>query len=194
MGGLDRINGVFNHEGMRKLWLRIRIPIGALVLCGLIPLVKREWFWLGLPVSLAGEFIQLWCFAALHKGKELACKGPYAFVRNPMYLGRYFIVLGFVLLLGEIGLWLLVPYTAFYWFYMFNRVGREEAFLKKALGEPYADYCRRVNRFLPTCKGVSAQSVCYWNWALLTKNHGWINAAALVGVYVVLYFVAGLLH
>ena len=187
MGALDSINKVFNHAGMRKWWLRIRVPVGLLVVCGLIPLVRLDYFWPALAVSLVGELLQLWCFAALHKRKELACKGPYAFVRNPMYLGRYFIVLGFVLLLGVPGLWLLIPYTVFYWFYMRNRVGREEAFLVGALGEPYADYCRRVNRFLPTFKGVTASSVCFWNWKLLKKNHGWENAAALVAVYAALY-------
>ena len=53
-----------------------------------------------------GEAIQLWCFASLDKGRTLAFNGPYALVRNPMYLGRYFILLGGLMLLGNA--WLLL--------------------------------------------------------------------------------------
>jgi protein-S-isoprenylcysteine O-methyltransferase Ste14 len=188
---LDRINAVFNHEGMRKRWLRIRIPVGVLIICLLVPLVRREYFFGAAAISLIGELIQLWCFAALDKGRSLACRGPYAFVRNPMYLGRYFIVLGFVVLLGKPGLWLLLPFTIFYWFYMRNRVAREEEFLAGALGEDYAAYCGRVNRFLPTFTDISGKAMLYWNWSLFTRNHGWTNLIALLAVYAVLYLISG---
>ena len=71
-----------------------------------------------------GELIQLWSFASLDKNSDLAIRGPYALVRNPMYLGRYFILLGFLILLGA--WWVLVVYSVVYWFYMDTRVEREE--------------------------------------------------------------------
>jgi len=52
-----------------------------------------RWLWPGFFVSMAGELIQLWCFASLDKNRDLACNGPYALTRNPMYLGRFLIVL-----------------------------------------------------------------------------------------------------
>jgi len=42
-----------------------------------------------------------------------------------------------------------VVYTVIYYFYMVNRVKREEAHLRAVLGAPYAEYCAAVRRFLP---------------------------------------------
>jgi hypothetical protein len=52
-------------------------------------------------------------------------------VRNPMYLGRFFILLGFLMLLDQ--WWLLLAYTVIYWLYMDARVQREEAHLRADL-------------------------------------------------------------
>ena len=41
-------------------------------------------------------------FASLTKNSDLAIRGPYAMVRNPMYLGRFFILFGFLMLLGPL--------------------------------------------------------------------------------------------
>ena len=195
-GGLAGIHAVFNHPGLRKFWCRIRYPFATVLLVMLAwlfwkyPLIQPQWFRIGFAVSLLGDFIQLWCFASLKKEKVLACRGPYVLVRNPMYLGRYFIVLGLILLLGRPGLWAVVPYTIFYWFYMVNRVRREEAKLAGIFGADYDAYCRNVNRFLPSPRGGHLRNVLYWNWGLLHGNHGWVNLAALLVAYAVLYVCA----
>lgn len=180
----DQINSIFNHKGMRRLWIKVRVVVVLLFAVLLIPLVQPGWFWVGLAVSLFGELIQLWCFASLDKNKTVARQGPYALVRNPMYLGRYFIVLGIILLLGAPGVYALVPYTVFYGFYMANRVKREEETLKTRLGADYLQYCEEVNRFLPSSKGVPFKSILFWNNALLSQNHGIQNAAGLLAAYV----------
>jgi protein-S-isoprenylcysteine O-methyltransferase Ste14 len=189
-GALSGIHAFFNHPGLRKFWCRVRFPVGAIALVLVAFLVRPEWFWTGFAVSMAGELIQLWCFASLKKEKILACRGPYVLVRNPMYLGRYLIVLGAILLLGRPGLMAVIPYTLFYWFYMVNRVRREEAKLIGIFGADYEAYCQNVNRFLPSTRGGNLRHVAYWNWELLTGNHGWINAAALLIAYAILYVVA----
>ena len=62
-GWLERIHAFFNHPGLRKFWCRIRFPVAVILLVLLALFVQQEWFWIGLAVSLLGEFIQLWCFA-----------------------------------------------------------------------------------------------------------------------------------
>ena len=184
---IEQINSIFNHKEMRRLWIRIRVMVVLLSAVLLIPLIQPGWFWAGLTVSLAGELIQLWCFAALDKNETVARQGLYALVRNPMYLGRYFIVLGVVLLLGTPGVYALVPFTVFYGFYMVNRVKREEATLRTKLGADYLQYCSEVNRFLPSIKGVPLESILFWNNTLLTQNHGPSNALGLLAAYVFFY-------
>ena len=74
-------------------------------------------------------------------------------VRNPMYLGRFVMLSGFVLLLGS-G-WL-VGFTIAYWAYMDARVQREEAHLRPISAPPTRDYRRNVRRFVPgwRCPGA----------------------------------------
>lgn len=175
---LDAIHGFFNHPGFRAIFVKARVPLGILVAGVLLWFAQPQWFWAGLAVSMLGEFIQLWSFASLNKNVDLACNGPYALVRNPMYLGRYFIILGAVMLLGNP--WLIGFYTVIYYFYMVNRVKREEKRLRPALGKPYEDYCARVNRFLPGAP-YQGNPVVYWRSELLRQNNGWAN---LVGTLV----------
>jgi protein-S-isoprenylcysteine O-methyltransferase Ste14 len=172
---VERIHAFFNHAGFRKAWVKSRVLIG-LVLAGMVLWqMDPRWLLPGFLVSMAGELIQLWCFASLNKSVDLACNGPYAVVRNPMYLGRFFIILGAVMLLGN--WWLILAYVVIYYFYMVNRVKREEAKLRPILGAPYAQYCAAVHPFLPG-QPYRGSTLVYWDWKLLRQNHGGANLAA----------------
>jgi protein-S-isoprenylcysteine O-methyltransferase Ste14 len=184
---LTSIRSFFNNPGVRRTYVRLRVPlaiiaIAALVLSGAL---RRDWLLAGFVVSMFGEFIQLWSFASLDKNSDLAIRGPYAMVRNPMYLGRYFILLGFLMLLGV--WWILVVYTVVYWFYMDTRVEREEAHLRPIFGPRYDEYCARVRRFIPGAP-LPGQPLAYWNWTLFRQNNAAMN---LLGTLVVWAVVAG---
>ena len=84
-----------------------------------------------------------------------------------MYLGRYFILLGFLMLLGA-G-WIAL-YTVAYWFYMDTRVEREEAHLRPIFGPRYDEYCAKVRRFFPG-PPLAGQPVAYWSWTLFRQNN-----------------------
>ncbi|MDY6952608.1 MAG: isoprenylcysteine carboxylmethyltransferase family protein [Thermodesulfobacteriota bacterium] len=187
-GVVSRAHDVFNNKTLRSLWLRLRYPLFLLAIIVLLRHIKSAWFLPGLIVCLLGELIQLWCFAALDKNKTLAMKGPYTLTRNPMYLGRFFLLLGCLLLTGSI--WLVCLYAVLYYFYMVNRVQREERKLRQVFGKAYEDYCRKVNRFLPSIKGVAWESLWFFKWNLLLKNNGHWNLAAVTLSFVVFYFFA----
>jgi protein-S-isoprenylcysteine O-methyltransferase Ste14 len=169
---LATIHSVFNHPGLRAAFVKARVPIGVIAAAVLLYFAQPQWLWAGFAVSMFGELIQLWSFASLNKNVDLACNGPYTVVRNPMYLGRYFIILGAVMLLGNA--WLALLYTVVYYFYMVNRVKREEDRLRPALGKPYADYCAHVNRFLPG-RPYQGNRVLFWDAQLFRQNNGWKN-------------------
>ena len=178
---LDSIHAFFNHAGFRAFWVRMRVPLVLAVAVAILWFADPLWLWPGFVVSMAGELIQLWCFASLDKNRDLACNGPYALVRNPMYLGRFLIVLGVVMLLGS--LWVIGAYTVLYSFYMVNRVKREEARLREVLGASYAEYSAAVHRFVPG-RPYRDNPVRYWNWALLRQNHGWANLAGTLAFWI----------
>lgn len=184
---LRPIHSFFNHPGLRKFWLKARFIIVLVAIAFMTQLADPKWFWIGLTISLLGEFFQLWCWSTLRTSKSLAYLGPYSMVRNPMYLGRYFIVLGVILLAGMPGVWFIIPYTLIYGFYMVNRVRREEKKLTEMFGEDYLDYCSKVNRFLPSFRGFNPDTVFSWNWDTFHENHGVMNLVGLLAIYAIFY-------
>jgi protein-S-isoprenylcysteine O-methyltransferase Ste14 len=179
---LTSIRSVFNHPGIRRAYVRLRVPLAIVAIVVAFPFLRRDWLLAGFVVSMLGELIQLWSFASLDKNSDLAIRGPYAMVRNPMYLGRYFILLGFLMLLGT-G-WILVLYTVAYWFYMDTRVEREEAHLRPIFGPRYDEYCASVRRFMPG-PPLPGQPVAYWNWTLFRQNNAAANLIGTLAVWAV---------
>ncbi len=110
----DAIHRLFNNPTLRKALVRSRVLLGLLAVAAIIWKLDPRWLLPGFLVSMFGELVQLWCFASLDKSRTLASNGPYALVRNPMYLGRYFILLGGLMLLGR--WWVLVLFTVVYYF------------------------------------------------------------------------------
>ncbi len=182
---LQAIHGIFNHPGARKVFLKLRYVL----FLGLLVLLARYADAARMPVafliSFLGEMIQLWSFASLVKNEQLTARGPYVLVRNPMYLGRFFLILGLVVLLGN--LYLIPVYILFYYFYMVNRVKREEVRLTQLLGQPYQDYCARVNRFMPSWSKLFDPAVRFFNREVLLRNNGHWNLLAMLSFYGALY-------
>jgi protein-S-isoprenylcysteine O-methyltransferase Ste14 len=182
------VHRLFNQPALRKTLVRLRVPLFIALGIALIWYAKRDWFAPALAVSLLGEAVQLWCFASLQKNQVLAANGPYALVRNPMYLGRYLLLAGMLMLLGSGSV--LAAFTILYYFYMVNRVRREEALLAQRFGEAYARYCARVPRFLPRFSPQAEGRIAFFDWETFVRNHGRRNLAQVAGFYALAaYFV-----
>lgn len=170
---------LFNHPGLRRLLLKFRIPI-VVVLIAVWPWwIKPELIAVAILVTLLGEALQVWCFACIEKETVLTIRGPYQLCRNPMYLGRYLLILGFIIATGS---WIAcVLYTIAYWFYMVNRVKREEPVLENIFGDPYREYCRDVNRFMPGTKRLD-KDFWFFDWSIMLSNNGhWNLLSVIVG-------------
>jgi protein-S-isoprenylcysteine O-methyltransferase Ste14 len=184
---VNRIHEIFNNKRFRYVLLKSRYPISLIAVIILILNINPAWFAVGCIVAFFGELIQLWCFASLDKNKMLAVKGPYMLMRNPMYIGRFFLLLGVLLLAGN-G-WIVFIFIVVYYFYMVNRVKREEAKLQPLFGESYRKYCQKVNRFVPSLKAVDWGSLFFFRWNLLLKNNGHWNFIAMLVCFFIFYFV-----
>jgi protein-S-isoprenylcysteine O-methyltransferase Ste14 len=73
-------------------------------------------------------------------------RGPYRWVRNPMYLGHLIFFAGMALVLGS---WIAAAVFVFHAAWFHRRVRDDEARLEALFGDPYREYCRRVKRWLP---------------------------------------------
>lgn len=78
--------------------------------------------------------------------ERLVLEGPYAWTRNPMYLGHLIFLAGLALTLrSELAAAILVASVV----YFHVRVRKDEKRLREYFGEAYAQYCARVKRWIP---------------------------------------------
>ena len=179
------ISGLFGNVTIRRFLVRMRHLLAIVLLVPLAAFMDPRLLPIGFAVSIVGQLIQTWCFASLVKNKELTMRGPYVFVRNPMYLGRYFLLLGFVILPGN---WIVaVVFTITYYLYMVNRVKREERRLNKVFGEDYARYRSDVRPFLPVVSRLFRKEVWFFDWSMFLRNNAHWNLLGTFGAYVVLF-------
>lgn len=179
------LDALFGNAAIRRALFKSRF---FLVLALLVPLawaMDPAWLGPGFAISMLGQLIQTWCFAALVKNRELTVRGPYVLSRNPMYVGRYFLILGFVLLLANA--WVVVGYTAAYGLYMVQRVKREETRLARVFGTRYANYSSEVPRFVPALGRLGERTLWYWDWGTFAENHAHWNIVGTLAAYAALW-------
>ncbi len=183
---VQRIHDLFNNKKARKVLVKARIPIALLFIIFITFQIKKEYFFYGMAISFFGEFIQVWCFSSLDKQKTIAIRGLYSITRNPMYIGRYFLILGGLVLTGNI--LLIIFYTLFYYFYMVNRVKREEETLEGIFGDDYLNYLKTVNRFFPSFKITNFKTLFFFRWKLFFQNNAHINILSVIITYAIIYY------
>jgi len=101
----------------------------------------------GLPVSLAGLALRAWAAGHLEKDRELVRSGPYAYVRNPLYIGTLLVAAGLVIAARQWGLALL--FTGVFLLIYLPAIQLEEQHLRD-LFPGFADYAQRVPALWPT--------------------------------------------
>jgi protein-S-isoprenylcysteine O-methyltransferase Ste14 len=146
---------------------RLRVP-GGFVLGG-------AFLWLseptskslgaGVPLSLAGLAIRAWAAGHLEKNLTLAESGPYAWVRNPLYVGTLAVAAGLVIASRrwELG----VLFAAMFLLVYLPVVELEEQHLRE-LFPAYADYARRVRKLTP--RWPPRPSPQRFRWAVYQRN------------------------
>jgi protein-S-isoprenylcysteine O-methyltransferase Ste14 len=101
----------------------------------------------GAAVSLAGLLLRAWGSGHLRKNDALATSGPYAYTRNPLYLGSFIMGLGFTIASGR---WPLGALFVALFLGIYLPVMRvESATLMQLFGNSFQEYARAVPVFLP---------------------------------------------
>ncbi len=104
--------------------------------------------WWGIGLALAGEALRLLASAYLHKGgEEVTSTGPYAFCRNPLYLGTGLMITGMTVAVRA--WWLAAAVALVFIAFHLITIAYEESRLTERYGEPYREYCRHVPRLVP---------------------------------------------
>ena len=153
---------------------RLRVP------CGFVLVAAFAWFSdpspralaVGIPISVVGLLIRGWAAGHLAKNQSLAVGGPYAFTRNPLYLGTLLVALGLVIASREPAL--AVLFAAAFGLVYLPAIELEEQHLRKLFPE-YASYAERVPRLGVRIPGESSGES--FRLALYRKNQEYQAAA-----------------
>ena len=160
---------------------KLRVPFGFILVAAFLWLASPSWLSLaaGLPVSLAGLAVRAWAAGHLEKNLELAESGPYARVRNPLYLGTLGVAAGLVIASWrwELG----VLFAAVFALVYMPVVELEEQHLGKLFPE-YQEYAERVPKLMPGFpnrdrEGAGAN---HFQWALYVRNREYEALAGFI--------------
>jgi protein-S-isoprenylcysteine O-methyltransferase Ste14 len=159
---------------------RLRVPSGFLLAAAFVwfaqpSLQSMEY---GLPISIAGLALRAWAAGHLAKNQRLATSGPYAYTRNPLYLGTLIVASGLAVAGRSTGLSIL--FAAVFLLVYLPVILLEEQHLHQLFPE-YADYARQVPSLLPRRKAWPGST--RFNSQLYWKNQEYQAALAfLAGV------------
>lgn len=127
---------------------RMRVPLGFLFAIFYLTLARpNAWSIIaGAVLAAAGLAIRALASGYVRKNEDLATTGPYAYTRNPLYLGSIVIAAGFALMARNwiVVLILLVMFVAIY----LPVIRGEEEFLRARFPQ-FAEYEQRVPRLIP---------------------------------------------
>jgi protein-S-isoprenylcysteine O-methyltransferase Ste14 len=119
----------------------------------------------GIPAALLGLALRAWAAGHLAKNEELATSGPFAYVRNPLYLGTLITAAGLVAAARE--LWLAAIFAAAFGLVYLPAIELEEQHLR-VIFAGYAAYAARIRRFVPVAKWTGGRSA--FSWPLYRRN------------------------
>ncbi|RMH13872.1 MAG: isoprenylcysteine carboxylmethyltransferase family protein [Gemmatimonadetes bacterium] len=173
--------------GLNLAARRVRLRGGALLALLFLYAADPSPLWLAIgavPAAL-GLLLRGWAAGVIHKDRVLSTTGPYAFTRNPLYLGSFLLGSG-VVAAGGRPLFLLV-FALFFGFVYRATIRREARELEVRFGDPYRAWAEAVPAFLPRLTPYRARASsdddepAAFSWSRYRRNREW---EALLGTLV----------
>ena len=134
---------------------------------------------LGVGVTVLGELIRLWGvhhIGAISRTRSerlgpLVAGGPFALIRNPLYIGNIGLWVGFALTARLV--WL-APVIFVLFALEYHAIVRwEETLLQSRLGQEYRAYAARVPRWLPTLRKTLKDSSTLSSVSTVVESFSW---------------------
>jgi protein-S-isoprenylcysteine O-methyltransferase Ste14 len=164
-----------------KIARRIRVPLGFAFVVFYFWLARPTWrsLLLGLLGILPGLFVRALASGHVRKNEALSTSGPYAYTRNPLYLGSLLMGIGFAVAARSwwIGGALVVMFFAIY----LPVIRDEEAFLREKFSQ-FEEYAQRVPRMIPRMPPHAAEKPAAFSWELYLKHREWNALVGAAGV------------
>ena len=155
--------------GIRETLFRYRgyTPLPFVLVMFIFAHPTVETLLLGFLIAGVGEGLRLWGVSVVGSetrttgrvgGTYLATGGPFAHVRNPLYVGNLLLYIGFGVMSNALFPWFLLTATVIFLIQYYLIVTLEEEYLAKRFGTAFLDYAREVPRFFPRLRKYRAES------------------------------------
>jgi protein-S-isoprenylcysteine O-methyltransferase Ste14 len=167
---------------------RIRVPLGFAFAVFYVWLARPTWrsLVLGTVLILPGLVVRALASGHVRKNEALATSGPYAYTRNPLYLGSLLIGIGFAVTARSwwVGALLVVMFFAIY----LPVIREEEKFLRQKFPE-FEEYSRLVPRMLPRLAASGSPNAAgVFSIELYMKHREWnalLGSLLLLGAVII---------
>ena len=155
------------RSSWQRKFRRVPLFIGAFLL---VIFAKPQFpgILIGMILIFLGEGIRIWAAGHLQKNEVLTVKGPYAFVKNPLYIGSIFLTAGFCILADNIYL-LAAAFFMFCFHYIPYKKKVEGYRLRKIFGDRFDDYDEKVPDYLPRWTPYSNENI-FWQFKCFIEN------------------------
>jgi protein-S-isoprenylcysteine O-methyltransferase Ste14 len=164
---------------------RIRVPLGFAFAALYFWLARPTWIsiFVGGLIALAGVGIRAVASGHISKNSELATSGPYAYTRNPLYLGSIVIALGFAI--AALSLLVVLAVVVLFVAIYIPVILAEESFLRSRFPE-FDSYARQVPRLLPRLRqpGATAGSFSRQRYLQHREYNTLIGTAVMIAALV----------
>ncbi|MFI5118630.1 MAG: methyltransferase family protein [Terriglobales bacterium] len=139
---------------------RIRVPLGFIfaVVFVLLAQPTRSSLIAGALVLLPGLVLRGLASGHVQKDEELTTSGPYAYTRNPLYLGSLMLAAGFAI--AARSWWIVAIMLLMFAVIYVPVIAGEERYLRQTFPD-YDDYARHVPRLLPRLSPYGSQQSAY---------------------------------
>lgn len=153
-----------SYEASQTIWTRlarrVRVPLGFIFAVVYVWLARptRTSLIAGALITLPGLLLRGLASGHVQKDKQLTISGPYAYTRNPLYLGSLFLAAGFAIAARS---WSIVAIMVLMFALIYVPViAGEERYLRQTFPE-YDEYARRVPRMFPRLTPYGNQQAAY---------------------------------
>ena len=171
--------------GKKRFLQRIRVPLGFLFIGLFLFFADPDpiLFLMGVPISVIGLLVRAWAAGHIRKNVEITISGPYAYTRNPLYLGSLLMCIGACI---GAGVWWLGVIFILVFLSIYLPVMRVEAEdLDHFFPGTFADYAANVPLLFPRFSAWR-KSEMRFDSALFLKYREYRATVGLVFVWAVL--------
>jgi len=148
---------------------RLRVPSGFLIVAAFawFSHPSARWLAAGLPICALGLVIRAWAAGCLAKNRQLATGGPYAYVRNPLYIGTLLVAAGLAIASRSSGLGIL--FAAVFVLVYLPVIQLEEQHLRRLFPD-YDTYAAQVPALWPRLRPLPQKNPNPFRVDLYLKN------------------------